>query len=97
MDGRRTAVVTGGGQGIGKAPARRLLERGVKVVIADADEEAGAGTARECQALGQVACIACDVSDEARVRRPMHEAAGFITGANFVVAGGMTRRMVYAE
>jgi len=37
----KVGVVTGGGQGIGKGIAKRLLEEGMSVVIAEADEEAG--------------------------------------------------------
>ncbi|MCA9446108.1 MAG: SDR family NAD(P)-dependent oxidoreductase, partial [Candidatus Omnitrophica bacterium] len=37
-------LVTGGGQGIGKGIARCLLEKKGKVVIADADVEAGRET-----------------------------------------------------
>lgn len=76
MQRRRTAVVTGGGQGIGKATARRLLEKGLNVVIAEVDEEAGAQAAREYEGLGDVVYVPCDVSDEDHVRRMIGEAAG---------------------
>jgi NAD(P)-dependent dehydrogenase (short-subunit alcohol dehydrogenase family) len=76
MSGRPAAIVTGGGQGIGKATARRLLARGMAVVIAESDREAGEEAAREYAALGEVHFIACDVADEAQVRRLIGEAAG---------------------
>jgi len=63
-----TAIVTGGAQGIGKATARRFLEKGMNVVIADVDEEAGMETAAEYEDLGNIRFIPCDVSDEAQVR-----------------------------
>jgi 3-oxoacyl-[acyl-carrier protein] reductase len=58
----RTAIVTGGGQGIGLAIARTLHAQGARVTIADLDgvrATAGAG------ALGDRARgVACDVTDE---------------------------------
>ncbi|MGW1973801.1 SDR family NAD(P)-dependent oxidoreductase, partial [Streptomyces tubercidicus] len=39
------AVVTGGGQGIGAATARRLMSEGAAVVLADLDAERAAATA----------------------------------------------------
>jgi len=73
MDRRKTAIVTGGAQGIGKAIARRLLGRDMNVVIADVDEEAGRETAEEYADLGDIAFVRCDVSDEAQVRRLIEE------------------------
>ena len=67
MDGSATAIITGGAQGIGKATAKRLLANGMNVVIADADQEAGAETAAEYERLGNIRFIACDVSDESQV------------------------------
>lgn len=43
----RTAVVTGGAQGIGQAICRRLAEAGARVVVADRQEDAARQTARE--------------------------------------------------
>lgn len=73
MDGLRTAVVTGGAQGIGKAIARRLLAKGMNVVIGDADEQAGAETAQEYRGFGPILFVPCDVSDETRVRGLMDD------------------------
>jgi NAD(P)-dependent dehydrogenase (short-subunit alcohol dehydrogenase family) len=50
----KVAVVTGAGQGIGKGIAKRLLEEGMSVVIADIDAEAGNEAAGELEALGSV-------------------------------------------
>lgn len=76
MDRRSTVIVTGGGQGIGKATAKRLLEQGMNVVIADADEEAGTETAAEYRELGDIRFLPCDVGDEAQVRRLINETVG---------------------
>jgi len=43
----RVAVITGGGEGIGKGIARRFAEEGARVVIAEIDEERGRTTADE--------------------------------------------------
>ena len=66
----KVAIVTGGASGIGFASARRLLEEGATVVIADIDEVAGAGAAERLKAdgLGRVEAIATDVSDSAAVQ-----------------------------
>lgn len=54
----KTAVITGGSTGIGKAIARRFLEEGAEVVIANRSRETGERTAEE---LG-CSFHACDVS-----------------------------------
>ena len=48
--GRETALVTGGTDGIGKAIARRLAERGSEVIIVGRDPEKGARAERELRA-----------------------------------------------
>ena len=54
----KTALVTGGGRGIGRAVAARLLADGWRVVVADRDADGPPGTRT----------VRCDVSDEAAVR-----------------------------
>ncbi len=49
----RTAVVTGGGQGIGKAICLALAQAGADVVIADIDGDKAESTARETEELGR--------------------------------------------
>jgi rhamnulose-1-phosphate aldolase/alcohol dehydrogenase len=48
----RVALVTGGGSGIGRATALRLAAEGACVVVADKDEQAAAGVAREIGGAG---------------------------------------------
>ena len=70
---KKVAIVTGGGQGIGKAIAKRFLEEGMKVVLAEIDEEAGKETESECRHLGSIEFIQTDVSDEDSVKNLIRE------------------------
>ncbi|MSP67858.1 MAG: glucose 1-dehydrogenase [Alphaproteobacteria bacterium] len=63
----RVAIVTGGGQGIGRAIATALLARGASVVLAEIDSAAGRQAAADLAALGPVALVATDVAEEASV------------------------------
>jgi NAD(P)-dependent dehydrogenase (short-subunit alcohol dehydrogenase family) len=64
----RTAIVSGGAQGIGKGVAARLLAGGWHVAIVDIDAEATAETARELGSADRLLCVPADVSDEDAVR-----------------------------
>ncbi len=64
----KTALVTGGASGIGRASVLRFAEEGANVVIADFNQDAAEALAGEIAASGQSALgVACDVSDEASV------------------------------
>ena len=63
----KVAIVTGGAQGIGKAIARRFLQEGARVVLADRDAEAGAETLAELESLGPTRFVRTDVASEADV------------------------------
>jgi NAD(P)-dependent dehydrogenase (short-subunit alcohol dehydrogenase family) len=66
--GGRTAVVTGGGSGIGRAVAGALARDGAAVAVADVDEAAVRTVASELGETGaNVLGIVVDVSDEASV------------------------------
>ena len=74
MEEQRVALVTGGAQGIGKGIAATLLHAGWRVLIADTDREAGAETATEYAALGDIRYAECDVSRQADVVRCVNAA-----------------------
>jgi len=63
----KVAIVTGGARGIGFAIARRFLEAGARVVVADIDVAAGSAAVEELGSLGAVRFVACDVGDAAAV------------------------------
>jgi NAD(P)-dependent dehydrogenase (short-subunit alcohol dehydrogenase family) len=70
--GGRVAIVTGGGTGIGRAVAARLVAEGAMVVIAEVKPELGEAAAIELRrAGGHVRFIACDVSSSAEVQAMM--------------------------
>ena len=79
------AVVTGGGQGIGRAVVRELLTRGAKVVFADIDAEAGWETAAEYRELGEVRFVQADVSQEEDVKRLVAETLAVFGSLSFLV------------
>ncbi|WP_270373699.1 SDR family NAD(P)-dependent oxidoreductase [Marinicauda sp. Alg238-R41] len=70
----RVAIITGGARGIGAACARRFVEEGVRVVIADVEEDAGEALAKDLDAgKGRALFVDCDVSDKLAVANLMAE------------------------
>ena len=78
----KVALVTGGGQGIGRAIALRLASDGADVAVADLDREKAGAVADEVRALGRKSvALAADVSDRdqdyAAVETAPRELGGF--------------------
>ena len=55
-----SAIVTGGASGIGEASARQLAELGMRVVVADLQEDRGSDVAKQIGGM----FVKCDVSSE---------------------------------
>ena len=62
----QTAIITGGGQGLGEALAQRLDREGLNVVIGDINYEAAEKTA---SSLNNAIAVQVDVSDEKQVNQ----------------------------
>ncbi|MEM8811263.1 MAG: SDR family oxidoreductase [Pseudomonadota bacterium] len=67
----KTVIVTGGAKGIGFATARRCVEDGARVVIADSDEAAGEAAEADLKNLGEVTFVHGDVGERLDVRNIM--------------------------
>jgi NAD(P)-dependent dehydrogenase (short-subunit alcohol dehydrogenase family) len=86
LDGR-TAVVTGGGRGLGKAIARRLAEAGANVLIGDIDGALAEAAAADLAGLGagKVLATPMDVSDSASIERAADIACAKLGGIDIWV------------
>ena len=58
----KTAIVTGAATGIGRAIAERFIDEGMKVVIADVDQEKGKAALGDLSARGEARFIKTDVA-----------------------------------
>jgi len=64
----RTALVTGGGRGIGAASASRFAAEGATVVVSDLDQEPAEAVAQAIRhAGGRALPVACDVTERSAV------------------------------
>jgi NAD(P)-dependent dehydrogenase (short-subunit alcohol dehydrogenase family) len=82
LAGRRI-LITGAARGIGAATARRLHERGARVVLAGIEPDVLARTAAQC---GDAMAVVCDVRDREQVEAAVEAAAEELRGLDVVVA-----------
>ncbi len=77
----KTALVTGGARGIGRAIALRLAKEGADVAICDLNTDVMAPVVAEIQTLGRKAvAVVCDVSKFEEARRAVEEAVAGLGG-----------------
>jgi NAD(P)-dependent dehydrogenase (short-subunit alcohol dehydrogenase family) len=85
LDGK-TAIVTGGGSGIGRVTADLFATEGAKVVVADIHGEQAASTAAAIAAGGgQATAITVDVTNEKQVHAMVERAVDTFGGLHVLV------------
>jgi 3-oxoacyl-[acyl-carrier protein] reductase len=97
----KRALVTAGGQGIGKAIAEGLLKAGCDVAVHYYSDEKGAReVAALAESLGRRArCFQADLTAEAAAAGTVGQAADFLGGLDVLVnnAGGLVARRLLGE
>lgn len=87
----KTAVITGGAQGIGRATAELLHEHGARIVIADLNGDLAAQTAEEIAQSNGIG-VACDVTNADQVDAAFDAAVETFGSLDVVVNNaGITR------
>lgn len=82
----KTAIVTGGAVGIGRACVQRMAEEGAKVAIFDVLDDEGQALAKALSDKGhEVAFWTVDVTDEAAVKAAVEAAAARFGGLDVMV------------
>ena len=92
----RTAIVTGGGRGIGKGICLALAQAGANIVVANRDTATAAETVREVEALGRKSiAVQTDVCQSAQVENLVKKTVEAFGTLDILVnnAGGTTREM----
>jgi NAD(P)-dependent dehydrogenase (short-subunit alcohol dehydrogenase family) len=90
----KTAIVTGGASGIGRATALLLAREGAAVTVADLNETGGQAVVGEIKnAGGQATFVRCDVSLSADCRRAVEETVSAFGGLDILFNNaGIIRR-----
>ncbi|XVH33206.1 SDR family NAD(P)-dependent oxidoreductase (plasmid) [Haloferacaceae archaeon DSL9] len=81
-----TALVTGGGRGIGRAICNELSKNGLDIVVADIDEGGIEQTKAEIKKRGQQAIAVCvDVTEESSVKEAISTATNRVGSIDILV------------
>lgn len=82
----KVALVTGGGQGIGRGIALRLAQEGANIAIADVKADKAKAVAEEIMALGRKATIfIADISDRAQIHAAIDHTEATLGGFDIIV------------
>ncbi|MFB7733970.1 bifunctional aldolase/short-chain dehydrogenase [Streptomyces sp. NPDC056112] len=81
----RVALVTGAGSGIGRAIARRLVDEGACVVVADLNARNAAAVAEELGGPDKAVAVTVDVTDEEQIAGAFEAALLAFGGVDLVV------------
>jgi NAD(P)-dependent dehydrogenase (short-subunit alcohol dehydrogenase family) len=98
----KIAVVTGGGNGIGRAISKRLAAEGAKVIVADLKKEASQKVIKEIKASGgDGLALACDATNpddvDAMVRETLKAYGGIDILVNNVGGGSATGYVIETQ
>ncbi|SDO33692.1 SDR family NAD(P)-dependent oxidoreductase [Alkalicoccus daliensis] len=69
----KTAIITGGANGIGKVTAEKFLKEGARVTIVDLDQKALEETKQELEGHGEIIAVQADVAKEEDVKNFVDE------------------------
>jgi NAD(P)-dependent dehydrogenase (short-subunit alcohol dehydrogenase family) len=87
----KVAIITGAGNGIGKAAALLFADEGAKVVVGDCDAARGEQTVAEIERQGRVALfVRADISKEEHAERLASETAKVFGGIDILVNNAAT-------
>lgn len=89
----KTALVTGGAQGIGKAICLRLAKEGANIAVVDINLESAQATAKEIESLGRKSvALKVNVSNFAETEKMVEDAVASLGGLHILVNNaGITR------
>lgn len=95
----KTAIITGGAAGIGRAIALRLAEDGAAIAILDVDAEKAQETVKELEAAGAKAmAVTCDITDYAGTKEAVAAIAGAMGGIDILVNNaGIDKQQLFIE
>lgn len=81
----KKAIITGAAQGIGLAIAKRFMQEGASLVIADIDDEAGAKAVDALKKLGSVHYVHADIGERLDVHNLVASAIDLLGGIDILV------------
>lgn len=85
LEGKRV-LITGGGGGVGRAVAERMIAQGARVLITDRDEAHLRQVVAELSSRGEIESIVADLSGETGLRRMFDRVDEWLGGLDILVA-----------